>query len=285
MNGFFNALTKCGDDREILTVTVISGAFAGEKAILYGKAPVYFTAEDGFLKKHEAELGTLSGGGREQLCGMEVYTEVTGRRNKMVVCGCGHVAIPVIKLAKLTGFYVTAVDDRREYTEKAKEAGADRVIAKPFGEALRTVDGDCSTYFVIVTRGHSRDMECLLEINGKSRAYVGMLGSKNRALLAREALKEIGAAGLFEELHSPIGLDIGSETPEEIAVSILAEIIRIKNRKKVRVIPEDILKAVLGETEGIAPNEKKILATIISRRGSAPRDTGARMLITKDCTV
>ena len=190
-----------------------------------------------------------------------------------MICGCGHVAIPIIKIAKLLDFYVTAIDDRKEFTGNALKAGADKVICDSFDKALLGIEGDIFTYFVIVTRGHSFDEVCVGALQDKASAYIGMMGSRRRQKIVRQNLINMGVREEFiDTIHTPIGLDIGSETPEEIAVSVFAEIIKIKNGKVEQILPEDILDAMEGEDD-------KILATIVSRKGSAPRSIGAKILI------
>ncbi|MCR4656604.1 MAG: XdhC family protein [Lachnospiraceae bacterium] len=305
MNGYYKALKSCDPNEETITLTVINGDAAGEKAVISGEKPVYYSKENGFLKLHEKELCSLSGSGIVTVDGFQIYHEKLGHEKKLVICGCGHVSIPVIRLAKMVGFKVTAIDDRPEFADKAKEAGADLVISGTFKKALGSIDGDPFTYYVIVTRGHRWDEECLFEICGKKHAYIGMMGSKRRIAMAKESLLNEGIdRSIIDSLHSPIGLEIGSETPEEIAVSVMAEIIQVKNMNPDHPIPEDILAAInrqeteeaSEETEGThtasgengslnTVNRKMILATIIRREGSAPREAGAKMLFTGDSAI
>ncbi len=323
MKDYYKAIENCDPNRETISITVTNGEAAGEKAVISGKEPVFYSHENGFLKSHEKELSGLSGSGLKSVDGSDIYFERLGHEKKLVICGCGHVSIPIIKLAKMVGFCVTAIDDRREFADKAKEAGADEIIAQDFGEALRKIDSDPFTYFVIVTRGHRWDKECLSVICRKKHAYIGMMGSRRRVAMAKESMLAEGVdRRIIDNLYSPIGLEIGSETPEEIAVSVMAEIIQVKNMNPDRPIPKDILAAICGsykedeankkpgvysdnyQEEGIGekpetcsyrgkgseesrPSEsgKRILATIIKREGSAPRETGAKMLITKTACV
>ena len=283
MNGFFKILDECGSDRETMTVTVLTGEKAGEKAVICDGEAVYFSDENGFLKGLGEQLLLLEGKGVCSVNNEEVYAEYPGHRKKLVICGCGHVSIPIIKLGKMLGFHVTAIDDRREFAENAEKSGADRVFNSSFEEGLREAGHDRDTYYVIVTRGHRYDEECLNILCRKKCTYIGVMGSKRRVAVVRENLIKNGIKREDAEgIHSPIGLEIGSETPEEIAVSIMAEIIKIKNERKEAVIPEDIMTALIGGGHEEPLMGRKILATIIKKTGSAPREEGARMLIGED---
>ena len=279
MKDFFQTLKELDPVRDNLTVTVLEGKTAGEKCILSDGVIVWASDENGVLKANEKELSSFSGNGIRSLGGIRVYIESPGQIKKLVVLGCGHVSIPIIKLGKMTGFHVTAIDDREEFTLNAKEAGADRVLAAPFEEALQEIRSDRDTFVVTVTRGHRYDELCIKAISGMQYAYIGMMGSRRRVETVRENLKKMGVPDkITADLHAPIGLDIGSETPEEIAVSVLAEVIKVKNSVKDLHFPEDIMEAALSSKD-------KVLATIIRRSGSAPREEGTKMLVLKDSAV
>ena len=214
--------------------------------------------------------------GIHEISGQKFYIESLSDSAKIILCGAGNIALSVIRLAKFTGFYVSCIDDRESFTEEAEKGGADYAVCDSFGHALSEIPGGNNTYFIIATRGHSHDMECLRSICAKPHAYIGLVGSRKRANLIREKLSE---EGITVSIHAPIGLDIEAETPEEIAVSIMAEVIREKNtRGKNSGYPAEILDAIL-QTNG-----KKALMTIIAKNGSAPRCEGAKMLLLEDGT-
>lgn len=154
------------------------------------------------------------------------------------------------------------------------------MICQPFEDALDQIEGDKDTYFVVLTRGHRYDQVCLEKIVGKEHAYIGMIGSRRRSAMVKQNLIEKGCSQeVIGEIKSPIGLNIGAETPEEIGVAIMAEIIEVKNQnKRVCGYPENLLEAILD----IVHPGKKMLATIITRKGSAPRNVGSKMLILED---
>lgn len=266
MNGFYIQLKEALEQAEgdIWSDTVLTGENAGEKYLLYGNKP---------------ECGNNFGA---------VFRERIGRTPKMIICGAGHVSMPIIRMGKMLGFKVTVIEDRPKFADHARQAGADTVLCEPFASGLAGIQGDLDSWFIIVTRGHRYDTECLATILQKRYAYVGMMGSRRRVGIVKDQLEERGIERtVVDAVHTPIGLMIGAETPEEIAVSVMAEIIQVKNAgnadKGVRTggYSAELLEALFDFSDG----RKKVQATIISRKGSAPRGVGTKMLIREDGTT
>ena len=273
---FYEAINELNKDSENRMFTVCSGEHAGEKMILSSGEAVWLSDDDGFLAVHkDAAAGAVSGRVTD-IEGVRVFAETLGNEPELVICGAGHVSMPVIAIAKMTGFRVTAIDDREQFVKNALERGADRGMCMGFEEALSQIPGSSDTYFVIVTRGHMSDAECLLNIVKKPYAYIGMIGSRRKIGMVRDALAEAKVPqNVIDSVHMPIGLPIGAETPEEIAVSIMAEIIGFKSdKRRSRGIPAEVMAALAAEGRGPA-----VLATIISKHGSSPRAAGTRMLV------
>lgn len=162
---------------------------------------------------------------------IELFVEVQRRPPTLLIVGAGHVAQPLAQLGKLINFEVVVLDDRPQYANKKRFPLADQVLALPFKETLHNWPIDSDTYIVLVTRGHSHDVEALLEVIDSPARYIGMIGSKRRVkavfeLLEKDAARELDPAKL-ERVYAPIGLDIGAESPAEIAVGIIAEIINV----------------------------------------------------------
>lgn len=162
----------------------------------------------------------------------------------LVMCGAGHVGGAVLKLASFLGFETLLVDDREECYIADKIALADRFIAtEDFEKALREMDVPEQTYVVIATHGHKGDGEALLGIIRKKVAYIGMIGSVKKIQAEFDLMRSKGISD--EELanvYTPIGLDLGGETPEEIAFCIMAEIMKIKNGKSAKHLREKVRK-------------------------------------------
>ncbi len=268
------------DPGKLWLLTLLNGKEAGEKA-LYSDGRIVKTFKTvGFFETMPEKLPDMNRTGCYETGGRLFYAEMLGRPERLVICGAGHVSIPIIKLGKLIGCHTTCIDDREEYADNARQAGADRVLCGSFEEVLSGLEGSSDTYYIVVTRMHRYDTECIKAIAGKKHAYIGLMGSRRRTAVVKDKLLESGVSGeLVSSIHTPIGIDIGSETPEEIAVSIIAEIIKLKNRfKKNTGFSEEMLERLMA-LEG---SKKAVLATIVKRTGSAPRDVGSKMLIEAD---
>ena len=276
----YHALRSGQQAGDCLFATVLDGSAAGTQILFSGGEPVWL---EGTLPE-KADLCALqsctSTGFLELGCG-RVFAERFGAAPQLVVCGGGHVAAAVVRLAKLLCLPVTAVEDRPEFAAQLREAGADTVLCAPFEEALQQVPGGAETYFAVLTRAHAFDLVCLKQILQKPAAYVGMLGSHRRAMLVRQQLTQAGAdSARIETLHAPIGLSIGAQTAQEIALSILAQIVEVKNA---RTQTEGFVPAILEAMEKAERmGQQTVLATIVSRHGSTPRDVGAKMLVFSD---
>jgi len=161
----------------------------------------------------------------EQQAAFEVYVEVV-KPPTLLVVGAGHVGGFVAKLGKLVGMQVAVIDDRPEFANRERFPEADRVICDDFIPALQGFPIDASTFLVVVTRGHKQDETSVRAVIGSKAGYIGMIGSRRRAGAVLKLLRESGVPrAALERVRTPIGLDIGAETPEEIAVAIIAEII------------------------------------------------------------
>jgi xanthine dehydrogenase accessory factor len=150
----------------------------------------------------------------------------------LILVGAGHVAQPMSKLARMLGFRVTILDDRSDYATKDRFPEADRVVVDDWEKALKEMTIDPNTYIVILTYAGESDELALRTVVGSKAAYIGMISSQSKA---KGILSKLRRDGIPDDVLSrtvtPIGLDIGAETPAEIAVSTLAEIIMRKNKK------------------------------------------------------
>lgn len=150
---------------------------------------------------------------------------------RLLILGGGHIALPLVQMGKMIGFEVTVVDDRPAFASTTRFPAADRVICDEFGKAIEEYAPDGSTFAVIVTRGHRHDKDCLAKVleSEEQPAYTGMIGSRRKVKAVLDELRAEGISpALLDSVQAPIGLDIGAQTPEEIAVSIVAEIVMVK---------------------------------------------------------
>jgi xanthine dehydrogenase accessory factor len=173
------------------------------------------------------------------VCGgtLEIFVEPVLPPADLYIFGAGHVAASLYQIAKMAGFDVTVIDDREAYANRERFPEAHQVIAEDFDKAAAQLTPNESSYIVIVTRGHRDDMRMLRWAVQTSARYIGMIGSKRKTITIFKELQQEGlAADLFDRVHAPIGLDIGAITPEEIAVSITAELIATR-RKVERALP------------------------------------------------
>jgi len=162
------------------------------------------------------------------ICGgtLEIFIEPVLPAALLYIFGAGHVATSLYKVANDAGFEVIVVDDRETYANRERFPAAREVIAEDFQKAMPRLAPSESAYIVIVTRGHRDDMAVLRWAVQTPARYVGMIGSKRKTIaIFRELRSEGLPANLFDRVHAPVGLDIGAVTPEEIAVSITAELI------------------------------------------------------------
>jgi xanthine dehydrogenase accessory factor len=173
------------------------------------------------------------------VCGgtLEIFIEPVLPPAELYIFGAGHVATSLYKVAKIAGFDITVVDDREAYASRERFSEAQEVIAEDFEKVTARLQLSESSYVVIVTRGHRDDMRVLRWAVETPARYIGMIGSKRKTIaIFKELQKEGLNPALFDRVHAPVGLDIGAITPEEIAVSITAELIA-KRRNVERELP------------------------------------------------
>lgn len=148
---------------------------------------------------------------------------------RLIIAGGGHVGLAIASIASIVGFHLTIVDDRPEFANTERFPMADEVLCGDFGEAFDAMNIDASCSIVLVSRGHQQDTIALRHTVTRGAGYVGMIGSRRRTATVLQLLADDGIpAEALAKVHTPIGLDISAETPEEIALSILAEIVLIR---------------------------------------------------------
>ena len=169
------------------------------------------------------ELGMICGGD------VEVFIEPVAASPRLFIFGAGHIAVPLAAMARLVDFTVTVIDDRDGFATPERFPDASRTLSGSFADAFGKLDIEASSSIVILTHGHTGDEDVLARALKTTAGYIGMIGSKEKIRAVFGHLREKGyAQEELDRVHSPIGARIRAQTPQEIAVSILAELILVR---------------------------------------------------------
>jgi xanthine dehydrogenase accessory factor len=176
--------------------------------------------------KEAAEAGMICGGI------LDIYIEPIIPTPTVFIFGGGHISLFVSKISAMTGFQVTVIDDRAEFASTERFPEAEQIIAEKFSLVFSQLKVNRSSYLVIVTRGHAGDQEVLEWALTTEARYIGMIGSRKKIRTIYQNLEEKGTSRQrLQQVFAPIGLDIGALTPEEIAVSIVGQMILVRREK------------------------------------------------------
>lgn len=202
---------------------------------------------------------------------------------RLIVLGGGHIAKPLVEFGAKVGFKVTVCDDRPSFANPARFPDAHEVICESFESCFDRIVLNPSAYVTIVTRGHRHDMDCYRKVAPYEVAYVGMIGSRRRiAGLRTQLLAEGISEDQLNRLNAPIGLEIGAVTPEEIALSIMAQVVNARRKGSAALISAsgspELDREVLEELSQEKSDPRAVI-TIIGTRGSVPRKEGAKMVV------
>lgn len=168
-----------------------------------------------------------------------LFWDKLSRRRSALVLGAGHISQPLTEFLAKVGYAVTVVDDRPDFANRTRFPQAEQVVCRPFGRALTELELAGFGAIIVVTRGHRSDMECIRAVITQPAAYIGMIGSQGRVRGAMKSLLEEGFDHeVVDRLRAPIGLDIGAETPEEIALSIVAEMVAVDRNANCRPLSD-----------------------------------------------
>jgi len=199
-------------------------AFGKAREAIESRKPqlVHYELDDDFAQ----ETGLICGGQ------MDVYIEPIEPSAELYVVGAGHVGLHLARLAHEVGFRVHVIDDREKFANAGRFPNATEIVVDDIPSWLTRANLPAHAYAVIVTRGHTNDLDALRALAPRDLRYLGLIGSRAKVARIYDALAEEGMTpGRLERVHAPIGLDIGAVTPQEIAVSILAELIAVKHGK------------------------------------------------------
>lgn len=245
------AAEQAGEPAALVTVVSTQGSTpqkAGAKMVVYPDGRIVGTIGGGCVEAEmtwrarqviEArrpqlasyELTADQPGEDGLICGgrMEVFIEPIEGTPTLCLFGAGHVAQPLARMAKSVGFRVEVADDRVKFANRERFPDADLMVVDDFPAAAGKMTLGRETYAVVVTRGHKGDAEALEAVLGKGLRFVGLLASRPKLVHLAATLEERGVPpSEIAAIHSPLGLEIGAATPEEIAVSVLAEMIAVR---------------------------------------------------------
>jgi xanthine dehydrogenase accessory factor len=246
-------IIKNNEYAALATLISVSGSTPrdqGAKMLVRQDGSILGTVGGGLLEcmvREEAEKITRNGkakiidvdlsgkGASAMVCGgiAKVYIEPIVPSPSLLIFGGGHISFYLSRIGKMVGFQVTVIDDRKEYANPIRFPEADETIARDYKDVFSQLKTDSLSYIVIVTRGHAHDQAVLEWAVTTDSAYIGMIGSKTKTKRVYENLVENGISKeSLNNVCAPIGLEINSETPEEIAVSIIAEVIKVKGARK-----------------------------------------------------
>ena len=188
----------------------------------------------------------------------------------LVICGGGHVLKSIVEMAAHMDFRIKVIDDREEFVDPANYPAAKEVICDSFENLEKYLEPDAC--YIVVTRGHRDDARCVRTILKHSYRYLGMIGSQLKVTKTFENFRREGISQeQIDTVFAPIGVDINAVTPPEIAISILAQVIQVKNSRQSSSASKELLYT----------DKHGILCIIIEKEGSSPRGVGSMMLITE----
>lgn len=274
----YQEIIKRLDRGAIYLFTLVSGERLGEKAIWQdGKLCGMNPELEEFWRDAVTLVDLTLCPYRYDASGQTVFVERLIEEPELVICGGGHISLELALLAGYLEYPYTVIDDREEFANRERFPGAKECICRDFKEVLSEREFSSNTYYIIVTRGHAADLECLELVLRRPYGYVGMIGSRAKVKKVMDTLRDRGVSEeKLSQVHAPIGLPIGGQTPKEIGVSIIAQLILVKNEDQ----PSSYLERRLKEA--IRTGGKKMLLRIIGKRGSAPRGVGSRMIVYPD---
>lgn len=242
-------LEKSGEPAVLVTVLETQGSVprhSGSKMIVYPDGSIYGTIGGGEMEDDVIQQALKALAERKSrrkryafrdpargdvgVCGgeMEVFVEPIRPPATIIVVGCGHVGQAVVKLAHWLGLRVLAVDDRFEYVTQDVVPDADKRVHAEMGQVADQIDLTPSSYVLLTTRSSALDVEALPGLLTKPAAYIGVIGSRRRWATTRKELEAVGVPqDQLDRVSSPMGLELNAETPEEIALSMMAELVML----------------------------------------------------------
>lgn len=289
MNAYQRMIEEIKKSGRVMSATYTHGPKRGMKVLRSADGRLIKAAGDESLTVDEREMAdilSLSNGWEPSAAwcvsrGEEsVYLEDLASRPRVFVLGCGHVARALYRVLSEMDFEIIMADERPEFA-KPEDFPKAQVVCAPYEEVFPRFEESAADWYVIMTPGHEKDFVCAKNALTRRNTYVGMIGSRAKVATTHRRLKEAGISQeAIDDLHSPIGLSIGAQTPFEIAVSIAAQMIEVRRTRDVCLL-EGAVESSLSE----GASEDRVLATILWKRGSGPREQGTRMIISGNAPI
>lgn len=265
-------------DGQIKTITILSGNNIGAKAVIDSNNKIIKIFNSDNKRIFEDIINNsidLEKTNTSSYNDVKYVIEKITDSPRLVIFGAGHVARELCKIASGLSYNIIVVDDRIEFANSKCLPYADELICCNFEDAFDKIPDNYNTYYVIVTRGHKYDEFCLKKVLSRKCIYIGMIGSKSKIKYVFDNLRnENYTENDIKKIHAPIGIDLPGSLPMEVAISIAAELISVRYENKVSEIDILIKKKILKDE-----NLDAVMATIISKTGSSPRDIGSKMLV------
>lgn len=262
------------DQGPLYLVSVMNGAWAGEKMVLQGEERYIWNPKlEDFWNRVCSIMDTKNCPCQFQAEDTLLFAERLVQEPELVICGGGHISLELSALADYMEYPYTVIDDREEFANSERFPNAKACICQSFEEVFQERSFPGNVYYIIVTRGHAHDLQCLEAVLQRPFGYVGMIGSRGKVKKTMDLLMEKGTPKeLLDQVHAPIGIQTGGQTPKEIAVSIIAQLIETKNSEQPSSYVDEGMKELMRSDRPL------VLARIIEKKGSAPRGVGSRML-------
>ncbi len=172
----------------------------------------------------------------QSACGgrMKVFIEPFVAGKHLIICGAGHIALPLSVIAKMLDYKVTIVDDRRSLANKRRFPHVDAIVVGNHAQRLAKIPIDPNTQIMVMTQGHEYDFDCVKAVVRSDAGYLGVISSRPKRIKLFKLLKKMRVPAKYvKQIHIPAGIDIGGQTPEEIAVSIAAELVAVNNQSAI----------------------------------------------------
>jgi xanthine dehydrogenase accessory factor len=220
-----------GDPGVTLGARVLLVRDAGGDEVVHGSLGSAAIDDEALAIARAALADARHRDGIHSLGAVEAYVEVRRPVQDLVIVGAGHIARPMARIGADLGYRVWVLDDRPDFATRERFPEAYQVIKADFSDPFRGVRIHRGTHVLLVTRGHKYDYECLVRVlrGDPAPAYIGMIGSRRRVRATFVQLLEDGIPrARLGDIHAPVGLDVGAETPEEIAVAVAAELVKVR---------------------------------------------------------